>query len=407
MKLTLKSYPLRDARLSGWHDEISGKWDYERLLQSKEWVDGWISFDALAWNSADRRVYCGLNSIDGDLLYAFDPATEKFTSLDAKRFADAYDVKIHRTILRNPADDCYYFGTSLLHDANRQQEAPGGKLVRYDWRKDEYEVLGIPFPHLYVQSIALDAGRGILYAFTYPAEFVIRFDLAEKRSRILGYVGNAIFMSQPHNGVVDKHGRLWGTYAETRAWDETPGTNPVRLFSYDPETDRTTYYSHGLARRADTQQLVPDPEGVDRKMLDFTESRHAADYGFCDSMCYDRDRYIYAGSVSGALSRIDVTDGSVLKVANVVPTNRCPALAFGPDGALWGGGGIRGKTVLFRYDPASGDLQFWQDLRDPATGEAPARIHELVVADNGDIWFGENDNHHRSSYLWRATPDFQ
>ena len=32
--------------------------------------------------------------------------------------------------------------------------------------------------------------------------------------------------------VVDGQGWLWGTCAETRAWDETTGSEPIRLFKY-------------------------------------------------------------------------------------------------------------------------------------------------------------------------------
>lgn len=122
-----------------------------------------------------------------------------------------------------------YFGTSLLHDPDRQHDAPGGKLVKCGPATGRFEVLGVPFPHLYLQSIAADWTRGILYGFTYPAEFLIRFDLKTRQARNLAYVGNAIMFAQPYNAVVDKDGGLWGTYAETRAWDETIDRCLIRL----------------------------------------------------------------------------------------------------------------------------------------------------------------------------------
>lgn len=292
----IRSHRLRDVRLSGWKENIAGRWHYNDLAADPKWVHGWISFDAVTFNPGDGNVYCGLNAIDGDLLYRFDPRTETFTGLETKRWTDAYDSKIHRTLLLNPQDDCFYFATSLLHDADKQHEAPGGKLVRYDWKADRYDVLGIPFPHLYVQSIAADWARGILYGFTYPAEFIVRHDLATGQSRVLAYVGNAIMFAQPHNAVVDRDGWLWSTYAETRAWDEVTGTCPIRLCKYHPDEDRFVWYPHGLARKADTDQLRPDPVADGTDMPDMTESRHKQDYGFCDGMVYDGGRYIYAGS---------------------------------------------------------------------------------------------------------------
>lgn len=397
----IRSHRLRDVRLSGWKENIAGRWHYNDLAADPKWVHGWISFDAVTFNPGDGHVYCGLNAIDGDLLYRFDPRTETFTGLETKRWTDAYDSKIHRTLLLNPQDDCFYFATSLLHDADKQHEAPGGKLVRYDWKADRYDVLGIPFPHLYVQSIAADWSRGILYGFTYPAEFIVRHDLATGQSRVLAYVGNAIMFAQPHNAVVDRDGWLWSTYAETRAWDEVTGTCPIRLCKYHPDGDRFVWYPHGLARKADTDQLRPDPVADGTDMPDMTESRHKQDYGFCDGMVYDGGRFIYAGSVAGVLSRIDIETGEVAKVANVMRSGRFPAMAFGPDGKLYGGGGMKGQTTLCRFDPATLELEVWENLAD-ADGERPARIHELCVTGDGTVYFGENDHHTRSSYLWSA-----
>jgi len=398
----IRSHRLRDVRLSGWKENIAGRWHYNDLAADPQWVHGWISFDAVTFNPGDGNIYCGLNAIDGDLLYRFDPRTETFTGLETKRWTDAYDSKIHRTLLLNPQDDCFYFATSLLHDADKQHEAPGGKLVRYDWKADRYDALGIPFPHLYVQSIAADWARGILYGFTYPAEFIVRHDLATGQSRALAYVGNAILFAQPHNAVVDRDGWLWSTYAETRAWDEVTGTCPIRLCKYHPDEDRFVWYPHGLARKAGTDQLRPDPVADGTDMPDMTESRHKQDYGFCDGMVYDGGRYIYAGSVAGVLSRIDIETGEVAKVANVMRSGRFPAMAFGPDGKLYGGGGMKGQTTLCRFDPATLELEVWENLAD-ADAERPARIHELCVTGDGTVYFGENDHHTRSSYLWSAT----
>lgn len=105
--------------------------------------------------------------------------------------------------------------------------------------------------------------------------------------------------AQPHNAVVDRDGWLWGTYAETRAWDEVTGLCPIRLFKYHPDEDCFERFEHGLARKADREQLRPDPPSSSIDLPDMTESRHKQDYGFCDGMVYDGGDYIYAGSVAG------------------------------------------------------------------------------------------------------------
>ena len=81
----VKAHILRDYKLAGWKEKIAGRWHYRDLVADENWRDGWISFDAVTWNPDDRQVYCGLNAIDGDLLYRFDPASGAFTSLRTRR----------------------------------------------------------------------------------------------------------------------------------------------------------------------------------------------------------------------------------------------------------------------------------------------------------------------------------
>lgn len=398
----VKAHVLRDHKLEGWKEEIEGRWSYQQLAADPDWFKGWISFDAVTWNPDDHKLYCGLNSMDSDLLYQFDPATERFISMNTQRWADKFDVKIHRTLLLNPKDRCFYFGTSLLHDLNQQHEAHGSMLVRFDPRSYRYEQIGVPAAHLYIQSIAADWERGIIYGFTCPAEAVVRTDLATGNSRLLAYLTNAIMFVQPHNGVVDKDGWLWGTYAETRAWDETMGREPVRLFKYHPDGDKFVWYDYGLSRKADTKQLLanpPAPLGISSALA---ETRHTNDCGFCDSMAYDGERYIYAGTVAGVLSRIDTATGKVEKVANVTETGRLPALLI-KDKVLYGAGGMNGHTQLIRWDTRTDRVEGYTDLADPNVQERPARVHDLAVDDSKRIYLGENDNHWRSSYLWEVS----
>ena len=403
MPARIRQHILRDFKLTGWKERIEGRLHYRDLLKEPNWLKGWISFDAVTWNPQDRKVYCGLNSLDADLLYAFDPQTGRFEGLNTQSWSDRFDSKIHRTLLHNPVDGCLYFGTSLLHDADQQREAPGGKLVKYDPRTRTYDVLGIPFAHQYIQSIAADWTRGILYAFTYPAEFVMRFDLATRQSRILAYLGNAIMFAQPHNAVVDRHGCLWGTYAETRCFDEILSPQPIRLFKYEPDADRFTWFDHGLARKADPAQLLRDPPQPPGAESQLARTRHKDDHGFCDSMAYDGDRWIYAGTVAGVLCRIDIATARTEKIANVMATGRFPALAVDRSGVVYGAGGMNGQTQLIRWDPRTEKIEDYGRLADERTGEVPARIHELTVDDKGTVFLGENDHHGRSSYLWSVT----
>lgn len=402
--MVVKAHPLRDVRLEGWRERIVGRWSYRELVADPRWFHGWISFDAVTYHPGDRQIYCGLNSLDGDLLYRFDPATGRFEGLGTKQWTDAFDVKIHRTLLHNPRDGCLYFGTSLLHDLDQQPQARGGKLVRFDPARGTYELLGTPAPRLYLQSIAADWERQLIYSFTYPAEAVYRTNLPTRHSALVAYLGNSLMLAQPHNAVVDRHGWLWGTWAETRAWDEITGPRPIRLFKYHPDGDQLVGFEHGLPRWDDRRQLLADPAPQGALTTALGGTRHQTDHGFCDSMVYDGNQYIYAGTVAGVLCRIDVETGAVEKLANAVSTARFPALALHA-GVLYGAGGMNGRTQLVRWDTRSDRLERFSDLEDTALGQRPARIHEIAVDGEGRAYLGENDNHERSSYLWSVAFD--
>ena len=401
---SMKAYSLRNYSLEGWEEKITGRWNYSDLVSDPTWFKGWISFDALRWNPYDKKLYCGLNSLDADLLYAFDPKTCRFECMNSQEWTDKYDVKIHRTLLLNPNDHCLYFATSLLHDLDQQHEAKGGKLVRFDPLTGTCKIMSVPVPHLYVQSIAADWERSIIYGFTYPAEALFRTDLSGNNSKILAYIGNAIMLAQPHNSIVDQDGWLWGTCAETRAWDEGIGREPIRLFKYHPDGNCFVWFNHGLARKDTKKQLLSDPRGVPAAVSALEETRHKEDFGFCDSMAYDGARYIYAGTVAGVLCRIDTQTGGVEKVANVIAAGRFPALAI-KDGILYGAGGVKGQTQLIRWDMHTDQIECFADLADLEINDCPARVHEIAVDEEHQIYLGENDNHRRSSFLWVARLD--
>ena len=401
---SVKAHILRNTKLKGWEEKISGRWAYRDLVSDPDWFKGWISFDTVAFNPHDQMLYCGLNSLDSDLLYSFNPKTERFESMHSQEWADKFDVKIHRTLLINPKDRCLYFGTSLLHDVDQQREAKGGKLVKFNPQTHTYDVIDVPVPHLYLQSIAADWERAIIYSFTYPAEAVCRTDLNPNSSKILAYLGNSIMFAQAHNGVVDKDGWLWGTYGETRAWDEANGREPIRLFKYHPDQDRFVWFNHGLPRISTKKQLLPDPPKPAGASSALAETRFKDDFGFCDAMAYDGDRFIYAGTVAGVLGRIDTQTGHVEKLANVTVTGRLPALIL-RDGVLYGGGGMKGYTQLVRWDTHTDRIEGFTDLTAPDIGECPARIHDIAVDGEHRIYLAENDNHERSSFLWSVDLD--
>lgn len=395
----IQSHILRNAQFDNWESEIEGKWSYHKLYDDESWRIGWISFDAITWSEDESCLYCGLNSMDGDLLYRFWPEQDRFESLNAQKWTDKFDSKIHRSLLRDPGNGSFYFGTSLLHDIDQQHQAPGGKLMQYCPSDDRYTLLDIPFPHLYIQSIAADFNRGKIYCFTYPAEFVVCYDMKSKQCKNLGYITNASSFVQPHNGVVDAQGYLWGTYAETRAFDEVQSKTPVRLFRYHPDNNQFDWFEFGLSRKDDREQLVANPPQEREISFHRDQTRHKEDLGFCDAMVFDGKRHIYAGSTAGILCRIDTVDLKVEKIANIMPAGRLPALTIDHKGTLYGGGGIKGDTQLFKWNPQNKVITILDRIEDNH-GNVPARIHDIAVDQQGKLYLAENDNHKRSSYLW-------
>ena len=400
----VKAHILRNFKLEGWEERIVDRWSYRDLVANPSWFNGWISFDTVTWSPSNQLLYCGLNSLDGDLLYAFDPKTQRFESMNAQRWTDRFDVKIHRTLLLNPCDKCLYFATSSLHEVDEQRDALGGKLVKFNPETREFQVIGVPVPHLYIQSIAADWERRLIYGFAYPVESFFRMDLRTGVPEILGNIGSPSLFAQPHNAVVDRNGWLWGTYAETRSWDETFGQEPVRLFKYHPANNEFVWTERGLPRRNGGKQLLKDPPRSPAAVNALAETRHREDFGFCDSMAYDGQRYIYVGTVAGVLARIDTETGKTEKIANVMATGRFPALGI-KDGILYGAGGMNGFTQLIRWDTRSDVIEGYTELVDRETGERPARLHDLAISDDHQLFLGENDNHKRSSFLWSVRLD--
>lgn len=384
--LQVRAHIYRDRRFNNWESEVVGRWTIEDLRADPDYCHDWISFDCLAWDQEQERLYIGLTAIDTDIFHVFDPCKNTFQALDFKRVSDRFDAKLHRS-LEIGNDGYLYLATALLHDMDQQRDARGGKLVRYSPSDHDFEVLAIPVPHHYIQSIVLDRARGILYGFTYPAEFMFRYDLASGTSRVLAYVGNGVMLSQPHNAVLDRAGRVWGTWGESRAFEDLPGPVPIRLFSYDPDTDTFAWYSHGLPKTT-----PEDPARVDHMLLASDDS-------------------IYVGTTAGGFARLDPATGAVEDLGKPFPGPRLAGLAEAPNGCIYGAGNAgyaedgTGLARLFSYHPDSQNVEDLGPIFDPVRGDGAAKIHMLVSTPDSRLFAGENDNTLRSSYLWEIGLD--
>jgi hypothetical protein len=379
--LVLKNQPFDD-----WHQSVSGRWSIEDLRADPRYRDGWISFDCMVWDHDREALFLGLTSINTDIFWKFDPGANKFESLDFPRVSDRFDAKFHRS-LELDSDGSYIAATAMLHDMDQQHLAAGGKLIRYRPDIDEYEILDVPVPGHYIQSIVLDRQRRLVYGFTYPAEYMFVFDLDAGTSRTLAYIGNARMICQSHCAVLDRDGRVWGTWGENRAFEDDPGRHPIRYFCYDPRSDDFTWFQHG-----------PPKTGVQ-------------DHGNLDHLLLGSDGLIYAGSVHGGLSSLDPQSGEVTHIGKPYPGKRLAGLVQATDGHIYGAGNEgmdergRGLARLFRYRLDTHRIEDLGPILDKEIDDGAIKVHMLIEAEPGTFYAAENDHLWRSSYLWRCNVD--
>ena len=379
----VRAHILKNRRFTNWASEVEGRWTIEDLRADAGYREDWISFDCLAWDSRSGRLYVGLTAINNDVFYVYDPASGGFSSLNFRRVGDKFDAKFHRS-LEIDDDGMIYAATALLHDADQQRQAKGGKLLRYDPTRDTFELLVVPVPPHYIQSICLDRKRRIIYGFTYPGEYLFRYDLADRRCRTLGFVGNGVLMCQPHGAAVDQQGRLWGTWGECRAFEDKVGRVPVRIFCYDPDADEFIWFQHGFPTVGD------------------------GDLARADHMLLADDGFIYTGTAAGGLSRLDTRTGAVEALGKPFPRSRLAGLAQGADGLIYGAGNEgygkhgEGEARLFVLDPQTQATADLGPIYDRRIGAGAVKVHMLVAAPDGTLYAGENDNVLRSSFLWEC-----
>jgi hypothetical protein len=372
----VRAHVLKDRRFDNWDSEVFGRWTWHDLRAHPGYYHDWISFDGVLWHPQLEKVFCGLTVLDNDIFHVFDPGAARFQSLGFAEIGDRFDAKFHRSMELDD-DGTLFCATALLHDQDVQFAAAGGKLVHYSPFTETYQLLGVPVPHHYIQSITLDRQRRIVYGFTYPGEYFFRYDIETGQSRALAFIGNGITMCQPHYFVVDNDGFVWGTWAQTRAFEDVPVLN-YRLFTYHPEGDRLNWLPYGLPRAGEN------------------------DLGLVDSMVLASDGMIYMGTKVASLVRLDPRTGELTLLGRPGPQRRMAGLAEGSDGRIYMACGMLDETSIFAYDRESGKFIEHGRIYDADRGTGPARIHDIDITDDLVIYAGENDNTTRSSYLWEC-----
>ncbi len=378
MAITVKAFKLKNYTFDNYQTQVEDHWNYGDFLANDNWRKGWISFDSLYYYKEMDTVFAGITSFDADIFWGFDRKKENFTSTGYNQIADSFDAKFHRSLVEY--DGCLYGAIALLHDVDNFWEAPGGAIVKYDPRKGIIEKIGIPIPHVYIQSIVLDERRGIIYGQTFTPERFFSFDLKTRKGKDLGPIGSGMAMAQSENLVLDDAGRVWGSWNVTRAWQSQPGVDSSRLFRYDPHAGKIEFLKTGL----------PRPDGT----YGFSKAESFFNFG---TGC------LYASGASGSLYRVDPKTGKAEYLFTPIPgwRSRLASMALAPDGFAYGITGRDGQCELLRFDPRNEKYELLGKIKDE-NGEPCWQVHDIVALPDGTLFAGENDVPYRSGYLWEC-----
>jgi len=338
--------------------------DNARMAEEQKKYD--IHFTGVAYDKRYPVVWCGFTSFIGDLLWTFDPKTKQFESKGFTAVREEQEIKIHRGLQVGP-DGKLYFGTAALVNTQQRHDAPGGRLFSYDPGKDEYEFLGRPLEHDYIQTIDVDHKRGIIYGATYPVGRFFAWDI-EKQKLLL----DAHISHWPHQVCVDDQGQCWAAYSVAAM---SPKSN---LMKYNPDTGKLTW----------TDVSLPGED----------ERRSTA----IDSFVNGRDGFLYVGTSSGALMRIDPVRTHVDTIMKPAPSDGFGALAPPVRGKIYGIAGKYTTSEVFSYDLATGDMVFYGPAYDAKRKTTICRPHELVMGPNRCLYCPETDNFERQCYFWET-----
>ncbi len=365
-----------------WEDEILDHWDYDDFKNNQAWNKGWTSIDCGYYNAEDERVYLGITSFANDIFKAYDRKSGKFLDLGYDKVADKYDAKFHRSLVKGN-DGCLYAAIALLHCSDRYLEAPGSPIVKYDPVSGTITKMGIPIPHAYIQAIAIDNDRNMLYGQCLAPEFTFSFNLKTGESRILGLLGSGYGgMAQGENICIDNDGCVWFAWSLTRAWQSAPGVDANRLCKYDPEQDKMIFYKTGLP---------------------FSDGRHG--FERAEAFFNFHDGFMYASGGNGSFYRINPETGEATYLYTPVEDrpSRLSSLVKAKDGVAYGVTGCAGKCNLLKVNYKDDTFEILDEIKDDDTGEPLWQCHDITITGDNVLYVGENDNPYRSGHLWEIT----
>ncbi len=375
----IRSHKLKDRDFGDeWDTSVEDRWNYDEFIADASWRRDWISFDGVVHSPINDNIYCGITSFDADIFKVFDREACQFVDTDFTSVADPYDAKFHRSMELTRDGTTLYTATALLHDVDRYWDAPGGGIFRHDIASGETEKLGIPIPHVYIQGIAFDEDRGLVYGMHFTPERLSVFDVATREGRDLGAIGSGYAMGQGENIILDDNGCAWVGWSQTRAWQNAPGVDSFRLARYNPGDDHLEFFKHGLPRADGT-------------------------YGFAklEGLFNFGTGCLYASGDNGSIYRIESDSANVTYLGTPISDqpSRLTSLVLHSDGFAYGITGREGACRLLRFDPSADTYELGDPIVDDE-GVAMWQCHDVAITPDGVMYGGENDNPQRSGYLW-------
>jgi outer membrane protein assembly factor BamB len=241
----------------------------------------------------------------------------------------------------------------------------------------------VVLPHVYVQSLAIDAAGETLYCLCFAPEYLASYNLKTGEVKNLGLLGSGYGgMTQGENIVLDDRGCVWSNWSLTRAWQDGPGPDAARLCKYDPREDRVTFCATGL----------PRPDG-------------SPGYAPGEAFFNFGDGWLYASGANGSFYRIDPTGGEAESLFTPTPDrpSRLSSLVRVADGVAYGVTGRGGNCELMRVYYKEGRFEKLGPMID-SEGRAMYQCHDIMATGDGVLYACENDNPYRSSYLWEIHP---
>jgi hypothetical protein len=379
--MVIKSRKFKDRDFGeSWFVNVEDHWVYDDFKKHKDWCRDWISMDCALYSAIDDRIYLGITSFDENSIFiAYDRRENRFIDLGYSRISKPFDAKFHRALVKNNNDGNIYAAIALLHCSDKQWEAPGSPIIRYDPKTGDIYRLKEPMPHVYIQAAALDQKRNFLYCQCFPPEYLIRIDLETGDVKNLGLVGSGYCGgAQAQNIALDEDGNLWGAWMLTRAWQNESGVDSHRIFKVPAGGDKIEFLDQGLPRRD--------------RMHGFEKPEAFFDLG---------DGNMYASGGNGSIYRINRESGAAEYLFTPVcdRRSRLTSLALGEDGYAYGVTGCDGKCEVLKLDFRRNRFKLIGDVKDKE-GTSCWQIHDIVITGDGTLYACENDNPYRSGYLW-------